>query len=51
MPHWEILIFMAIILLYSPDFSVSCITEMEKVQPTNLSTLESTDNEDEHSAC
>lgn len=45
MPCWEILMFMAIILLYSPDFSVSCITEMEKVQLTNLGVLQSTEDE------
>lgn len=45
MPCWEILMFMAIILLYFPDFSVSCITEMEKIQSTNLSTLQSTEDE------
>lgn len=37
--------FMAIILLYFPDFSVSCITEMEKIQSTNLSALQSTEDE------
>lgn len=45
MPCWEILMFMAIILLYFPDFSVSCITEMEKIQSTNLSALQSTEDE------
>lgn len=45
MPCWEILMFMAIILLQSPDFSLSCITEMEKIQPTNLSVLQSTEDE------
>lgn len=36
--------FMAIILSFFPDFSVSCTTEMEKIQPTNLSTLQSTED-------
>lgn len=45
MSRWEILMFMSVILSYSPGFSVSCITEMEKIQLTNLSTLQSIEGE------
>lgn len=43
MPHWEIFMFMVIILLYFPDFSVPCMKKLKISNPTNVSTIQSTE--------